>query len=228
MANRGADEMDLIHYAMVGGMPAHELPREDAGVFAEWFKTLPDFQKEFYKETGLNKVIENHARRLYETAADHYNKETPENPISIKDAKNVIALAFSCLTKIDNSRAVRNRMTLKEITAVINRPSFASGSGWKGPGYFSERRATHSLRPFKTENKSTHSLTEDSVLDITHESLIRNWGMLNKWASQEFEFYSTFLDLKKQLDRWKAHRKEPGLFTSYRSIIIFRTLVPEV
>jgi hypothetical protein len=209
MANRGTDEMDLIHYAMVGGMPADELPRDDAGVFAEWFNTLPDFQKEFYQETGLNKVIENHARRLYETAADHYNRGTLENPISIKDAKNVIALAFSCLTKIDNSRAVRNRMTLKEITAVINRPSLSVAVVGKVLDIFREEGNSF-IRPFKTENIASHSLAEDSVLDITHESLIRNWGILNKWASQEFEFYSTFLDLKKQLDRWKAHRKSQG------------------
>ena len=36
----------------------------------------------------------------------------------------------------------------------------------------------------------------DTVLDITHESLIRNWNKLNTWANQEFEFYSTYVDLK--------------------------------
>ena len=209
MANRGADEMDLIHYAMVGGMPANELPQEAAGIFADWFKTLPAFQKEFYQETGLNKVIENHARRLYETAADYYNNNNPENSISIKDAKNTIALAFSCLTKIDNSRAVRNRMTVKEITSVINRSHLTVTVVGKLLDIFREEGNSF-VRPFITENEGTDTLTEDTVLDITHESLIRNWGMLNKWANQEFEFYSTFLDLKKQLDRWKAHRRSQG------------------
>jgi hypothetical protein len=209
MADRGAAEMDLIHYAMVGGMPANELPEKDAKIFAEWFGTLPDFQKEFYNATGLDKVIENHARRLYETAADHYNKSNPDSTISIRDAKNIVALAFSCLTKIDNSRAVRNRMTLTEITAVINRPALSANVVGKVLDIFREEGNSF-IRPFKTEDKSTHVLAEDAVIDITHESLIRNWGMLNKWANQEYDFYSTFLDLKKQLERWKAHGKSQG------------------
>jgi energy-coupling factor transporter ATP-binding protein EcfA2 len=209
VADRGAEEMDLIHYAMVGGMHATELPEQDAKIFADWFSTLPDFQKEFYSAAGLDKVIENHARRLYEIAADQYNRSNPDATISIKDAKNIVALAFSCLTKIDNSRAVRNRMTLREITAVINRPSLPVTVIGKVLDIFREEGNSF-IRPFKTEDESTHVLAEDAVLDITHESLIRNWGMLNKWANQEFEFYSTFLDLKKQLDRWKGHGKSQG------------------
>lgn len=209
MADRGAEEMDLIHYAMVGGMPSSELPPSDLVRFEEWFKSLPDYQQKFYGETGLNKVIENHASRLYESAAGYYNAEHPDTPITTKDAKNIIALTFSCLTKIDNSRAVRNRMTLKEITAIINR-SHLSAEIVGGVLNIFREEGNSFIRPFKTDDKATHVLSPDSVLDITHESLIRNWGMLHKWASQEFEYYSTFLDLKKQLDRWKEHRKSSG------------------
>jgi hypothetical protein len=204
-----AEEMDLLHYAMVGGMPANELPAEDVQRFNDWFNTLPEFQKSFYNETGLNKVIENHARRLYETAADEYNSSNPGKPITVKDAKNIIALTFSCLTKIDNSRAVRNRMTLNEITAVINRSELTSNIVGSVLNIFREEGNSF-IRPFKSSSENTHFLAGDVVLDITHESLIRNWGMLNKWANQEFEFYSTFLDLKKHLDRWKAHGKSSG------------------
>jgi len=79
------------------------------------------------------------------------------------------------------------------------------------------------IRPFKTEDKSIDVLGEDTVLDITHESLIRNWGMLNKWANQEYEFYSTFLDLKKQLDRWKAHGKSQGYLLPIGPLSYFET-----
>ena len=132
-----------------------------------------------------------------------------ENPITTKDAKNIIALTFSCLTKIDNSRAVRNRMTLEEITAIINRPHLSAEIVGRVLNIFREEGNSF-IRPFKTDDKATYVLSHDSVLDITHESLIRNWGMLHKWASQEFEYYSTFLDLKKQLDRWKEHGKNSG------------------
>jgi len=209
MANRGAEEMDLIHYAMVGGMPANELPPDDLYRFEAWFKSLPEYEQKFYQETGLNKVIENHASRLYESAAEYYNKENPDSPITTREAKNIIALTFSCLTKIDNSRAVRNRMTLQEIAAIVNRPLLSAEIVGKVLNIFREEGNSF-IRPFKTEDKTTHILSTDAVLDITHESLIRNWGMLHKWARQEYEYYSTFLDLKKQLDRWKEHGRSKG------------------
>src|SRR5687767_12508007 len=123
-ADRGNEEMDLLHYAMVGGMPANELPEEDIAAYNKWFDNVPESRKKYYEDTGLNQVIEIHASILYETAWEYYNRAHPQAPISQKDAKRIIALSFSCLTKIDHSRAVRNRMSLTEITSIINNPSF--------------------------------------------------------------------------------------------------------
>ena len=46
----------------------------------------------------------------------------------------IIRTAFTCLTKIDQSRAVRNRMTLQEITNILGNPAFDTEWG----GYFAE------------------------------------------------------------------------------------------
>jgi energy-coupling factor transporter ATP-binding protein EcfA2 len=205
-ADNGAEEMDLIHYAMVGGMPANELPDSDQKKFLQWFKTLPEHQRVYYHDTGLNKVIEIHASTLYENAWEYYNKSNPESPISQQEAKRIVALTFSGLTKIDNSRAVRNRMSLGEITEIINTPNLSSQVIGGVLNIFREEGNSF-IRPFKTEDPESHLLIENTVLDITHESLIRNWNKLNTWANQEFEFYSTFLDFKKQLDRWKNNNK---------------------
>lgn len=205
-ADSGSEEMDLIHYAKVGGMAANELPENDQRIFLQWFKTLPEHQRVYYHQTGLSKVIEIHASILYENAWEYYNKLNPENPISQQEAKRIIALTFSGLTKIDNSRAVRNRMSLGELTEIINSPSLTSKVVGDVLNIFREEGNSF-IRPFKTEDPDTHTLHEETVLDITHESLIRNWNKLNSWANQEFEFYSTYLDFKKQLDRWKANGK---------------------
>lgn len=206
MASHGDEEMDLVHYAMVGGMPASELPDEGRHHFETWFATLPDYQKQFYETTGLDKVIENQANRLYESASSVYNAQHPGHPISGKDAKNIIALTFSCLTRIDNSRAVRNRMTLGEITAIINRPEITPTIVGKVIDIFREEGNSF-IRPFKD---NVVELSVDTVLDITHESLIRNWGKLRKWASNEYAYYNTFIDLRKQLERWKQNGKRSG------------------
>jgi len=208
-ASRGQEEMDVIHYAMVGGMPVDELPDEDKLRFNNWFSALPDYQKELYKTTGLNRVIEIHATALYNRAYSYYSENNPNALITIKDTKRIIAITFSCLTKIDNSRAVRNRMSLTEITEIINDPELDKKKVGAVLNLFREEGNSF-IRPFKTEDESTHTLAPEAVLDITHESLIRNWSKLNTWAIQEYEYYTTYLDFKKQLDRWKASGKRSG------------------
>jgi energy-coupling factor transporter ATP-binding protein EcfA2 len=208
-ADSGQEEMDLIHYAMVGGMPASELPDEEQERFLSWFATLPESQKKFYKETGLNKIIEIHASTLYENAWEFYNQKHPDKPLSQHDAKRIIVNTFCCLTKIDNSRAVRNRMTLGEITEIINTPEFTADVVGHVINIF-RQEGNSFIRPFITDDPSSHTLTTETVLDITHESLIRNWSKLTRWAEKEFEFYSTYLDFRKQLTRWKQSGRSSG------------------
>jgi energy-coupling factor transporter ATP-binding protein EcfA2 len=208
-ADHGRQEMDLIHYAMVGGMAATELPDEDQLNFQKWVESLPQIQQKYFQETGLNKVIEIHATGLYENAWENYNSKNPEQPITQQQAKRIIALTFSCLTKIDNSRAVRNRMSLGEITGIINSPGITPKVVSDVLRIYREEGNSF-IRPFITEDPASHEIAADTVLDITHESLIRNWNKLNTWANHEFEFYSTYQDFKKQLDRWKNSGKSSG------------------
>ena len=102
----------------------------------------------------------------------------PDRAITQQDAKRIIALTFSCLTKIDNSRAVRNRMSLGEITGIINSPAFTTEVVSEVLSIYREEGNSF-IRPFKTDDPSTHKISPDTVLDITHESLIRNWNKLN-------------------------------------------------
>ena len=208
-AGNGSAEMDLLHYAMVGGMPAGDLPDEDQQTFNSWLAALPAQQQKLYAETGLQKVIEIHASQLYENAGEEYNRHYPAEPISTREAKRIIALTFSCLTKYDNSRAVRNRMSLAEITSIINAPNLSPEIIGRVINIYREEGNSF-IRPFKTEDPKTHDLPPAAVLDITHESLIRNWDKLNQWANREFEFYATYQDFQKQVERWKSSGKSSG------------------
>src|SRR5579871_58388 len=209
VADYGNDEMDLLHYAKTGGMPAEDLPDEDKEKFHNWFSKLPEYQQHFFKDTGLSKVIEIHANTLYENAWENYDKTYGENPITKQEAKRIVAMTFSCLTKIDNSRAVRNRMTLSEITAIINSPKITPEIAGNVINIY-RKEGNSFIHPFSTDDPETQKISNDTVLDITHESLIRNWNKLNIWANKEFEFYSTYLDFKKQLDRWRTSGKKRG------------------
>ncbi len=222
VADQGRQEMDLIHYAKVGGMPVNELPDEEQAEFKQWFDALPQIRQKYYKDTGLSKVIEIHASVLYENAWEYYNAKHHDTPISQQDAKRIIALTFSCLTKIDNSRAVRNRMSLGEITSIINSPVITTEVVSEVLSIYREEGNSF-IRPFKTEDPATQKISPETVLDITHESLIRNWDKLNTWANQEFEFYTTFLDFKKQLDRWKKSGKSRGFLLPIGPLTYFET-----
>ena len=205
-ADHGREEMDLIHYAMVGGMEFKDLPDDDQEKFQDWFGNLPEYKKNYFKETGLNKVIEIHANSLYEGAYEYYHNNDNAEPISRQSAKRIIALTFSCLTKIDNSRAVRNRMSLQEITEIINDPKLNAETVGKVINIYREEGNAF-IRPFKTGEDASQNLSTETVLDITHESLIRNWNKLDDWASTEFNYYTTYLDFSTQLKRWKENGK---------------------
>ncbi len=234
MADEGKAEMDLLHYAMVGGMKGSDLPGEDVNNFQQWFRQLPSKIQACYQQPHLHNVLNTHANKLYNFAAqedgvvrgegvirgdtrgvvrgdtNHGSEDTNhgsgsgdmshegQQNISEADAQRIIETAFKCLTKIDNSRAVRNRMTLGEITAVLNQPHLNFKIIGTVLNVFREPGNTL-LRPFQDD---VPELQENSVLDITHESLIRNWENLAGWAKDEFTSYTTYLDFNQQLNRW--------------------------
>jgi len=203
-AGHGREEMDLLHYAMVGGMSGEQLPKEVKGRFLTWKEQLPPHEKEYLNNPGLANVLDIHANKLFEGAAA-YCAQHGHPEVTPKQARFIIALTFACLTRIDENRAVRNRMTLQEIKDIINVPEDSTEVVGTVLSIFREPENTL-VRPFIAEG-SKRSITPDDVLDITHEALIRNWKLLKKWAAQEFEYYNTFLDFKKQVDRWIENGK---------------------
>ncbi len=191
MADEGRSEMDLLHYAMVGGMKGTELQAKEAANFEKWFNGLPVKIQDCYQQPDLQNVLNTHANKLYNFAVSN-------KVVSEADAQQIIETAFKCLTKIDNSRAVRNRMSLEEITSIINQPHLDNKKVGHVLSIFRESGNTL-LRPFIDE---VPELSGESVLDITHESLIRNWENLSQWAKDEFNSYTIYLDFSQQLNRW--------------------------
>jgi hypothetical protein len=204
-AKEGKEELDLIHYAMAGGMSPKELPVEDRGTFNKWFDSLPPELQKAYQHPGLSQIIDAHANKLYLSAADHYN-QNHDTKISSADAQLIIKVTFVCLTKMDEGRAVRNRMTLQEITDILSRPELSCEVVGGVLNIFREPGNTF-IRPYITEIPESNHLKPDTVLDITHESLIRNWGLLTSWASEEYDHLTVYEDFKKQMDRWLKSNK---------------------
>ena len=218
-ANNGSEEMDLIHYAMVGGMPVSELPDEQVARFNQWFASLPSPIKACYHQPNLQNVLDTHTNKLYEQVGEYCVPVTRQT-ISHDDAKVIIKTAFTCLTKIDQSRAVRNRMSLSEITNILNDPRFGTKEVGTVLNIFREPGNTF-IRPFITDDPATHNLSDHDVLDITHESLIRNWKYLEEWAKEEFDNYTVSLDFEQQLNRWVESGKSNGFLLSIGPLTYF-------
>ncbi|HCW05994.1 MAG TPA: hypothetical protein DGG95_01370 [Cytophagales bacterium] len=218
-ATQGTEEMDLIHYAMVGGMRADELPEEHQTKFQQWFEQLPQRVKDCYLEPNLQNVLDTHANKLFESASEDYKTKTGKE-ISDAIVKEIIKKAFTCLTKIDQSRAVRNRMTLKEIWNILNLKDVDIDTVGGVLNIFREPGNTF-VRPFITEDTASGKLSEDDVLDITHESLIRNWELLDQWAKEEFNNYTISLDFEQQLNRWVENNKSNDFLLSIGPLTYF-------
>ncbi len=202
MADKGEKEIDLIHLAQIAGISSQLLPPEDSNAFDTWLDALPEFKKKYFEEPSISNILAAHANELYEE--DHSTEV-----ISQPDAQRVIKLTFQCLTKIDANRAVRNRMTLREITDIINRPNLNS-EAVASILYVFRKQGNTFISPFVSDDKEKTALAEDTVLEITHESLIRNWDLLKQWADEEYANWHNFQDFNKQLQRWVDSEKSNG------------------
>jgi energy-coupling factor transporter ATP-binding protein EcfA2 len=219
-ADHGKEEMDLIHYAMVGGMSVNELPDEQVKRFNQWFNALPHEIKVCYHKPSLQNVLDTHTNKLFEQAAGYYTDKTSK-PISREDAKMIIRTTFTCLTKIDQSRAVRNRMTLQEITNILSHPAYDASAVGTVLNIFREPGNTF-IHPFITDdNPESQILQADHVLDITHESLIRNWQYLGQWAREEYDSHSVSVDFEQQLGRWVNSGKSNSFLLSIGPLTYF-------
>jgi hypothetical protein len=111
-------------------------------------------------------------------------------------------------------------MTLEEITNIIGRPQFGTKEVGDVLNIFREPGNTF-IRPFILDNSQSQTLSDGDILDITHESLIRNWEFLEQWAKEEFDNYNISLDFEQQLNRWVESGKSNDFLLSIGPLTYF-------
>jgi hypothetical protein len=223
VANNGNDEMDLVHLAKLAGLPTKYLSNEDKNKFEKWIGEQESFKQKYYKNTGLSNVLNMHANILYETAHFYYQElvEWSNAEITEEDSRYIIMTAFQSLTKIDAGRAVRNRVTLREITNIINHNNIEYETVCGVLNIF-RLPGNNFIRPYiNPEDVDTQYLEANTVLDITHEALIRNWEILSFWESEEKENYNNFHDFKIQLERWTNNNRSNQFLLPIGTLVHF-------
>ncbi|MBL4655428.1 MAG: WD40 repeat domain-containing protein, partial [Bacteroidia bacterium] len=126
---------------------------------------------------------------------------------------SITEATFKCLTKIDDNRAIRNLMTLQEITEMLG-DNYSTEQVAQTIDKFREQGNTL-IRPFKTEQET---ITKDTVLDITHEALIRNWQRLSDWSWEEHASVQMYREFRSQLDKWKNNNYQKSYLMSVGSL----------
>ena len=210
-ADNGHETLDLLHFAKIAGISRDSLTDEERKDFDKWYSKLPYYQKKYFEKPALNNVLNAHAGTLYESAYDHFmhNANWAEKSISPEESKLIIEKAFKTLTKIDNNRQVRNRCTVNEITGIINRPNITNATVCGVLNIFRAQENTL-LRPFMMDNSvESQYLPGDTVLDVTHEALIRNWEMLSQWDIEELDNLKEYNDFNSQVQRWIDNGRSP-------------------
>lgn len=141
--------------------------------------------KDYERIGGLEKTLSNHA--------DEALNGMKEDEIKI--TKNI----FQSLTTIDeNGRKIRRPALLSHLAAI-------TGAG-KNDILRIINRFIEDKRSFLIINKTTDP--DDPLIDISHESLIRQWNTLSQWVDEEGESASYYLQLAEAARLHKLQRKD--------------------
>jgi WD40 repeat protein len=156
--------------------PAHAW-RDAADLAAGVTLTLDDYEQ----VGGLAQALSNHADEAYETLD--------------AEQRRIAAVLFRCLSeRSPTQRDTRRPVQLGAVAAVAGVPPAqvaAVADVFRQPD-----------RSFITPSADV-ILYPDTVLDISHESLIRQWQRLNAWADQEAEAAETYRRLAQTARLWK-------------------------
>ena len=223
VADDGNQELGLLHLAKIAGMPSKILKIGDRENFDAWLLQIEDFRQVYYDKPMLTNVLNTHANILYEKAFDYFseNIDWAKQNITKADAQLIIKIAFKSLTKIDEGRAVRNRMTLREITQIINLPHITYETVCGVMNIYRLQDSTF-VRPFiNDQDIATQYLSADDTFDITHEALIRNWKYLQEWEAEEMDNLSNLKDFQIQLNRWKDNNKSDAFLLAAGALAYF-------
>jgi hypothetical protein len=198
-ANDGQEEMDLIHLAKSGGISAKMLNVEDRNVFQQWFENLPAYKKKLLETPSLSNVLNAHANELL------FQENNATLTLSeIENSRNVkiIKRLFQSLTSYDKGRIVRRRASVDEVMELVNDPTLSLNE-FNAMLLKFRIEGNSFIKPYLSE--SSEILNKDVILDITHESLIRNWKLVGQWVLEEEENVQTWLEIEKPLQIWKKN-----------------------
>ncbi len=147
---------------------------------------LPHYQS----AGGIARALNDHADEIYSSLSEQERLLT--------------AKIFRCLTTMEGGRAVRRPVSIGRLCAVVGASDSATHERVAGiVRRFADRE--HSLLL-----SSMPELEAETVIDISHESLIRKWNRLREWVESEAKSADWYRDLARDVRRYFS--QEAGLY----------------
>jgi hypothetical protein len=139
---------------------------------------------------GISRALDDHAGEVYSSLSE------PDQRLAAK--------VFRCLTTSQAGRAVRRPASLGRLCAVVG----------AGDSEASERVAAIVRRFADREHSllvcSDSEFAAETVIDISHESLIRKWNRLREWVDAEAKSADWYRDLARDVRRYFS--QDAGLY----------------
>lgn len=140
--------------------------------------------KDYVEAGGLDEALSRHADEAY-NELDGEQQHTAE------------ILFKSLCQRGGQSRETRRRVNLSTVAEVAQVPP---------------ESLRNVIEVFRRSDRNfivcSPETDPDPILDISHESLIRNWKKFNRWATEEEESAATYRRLEDQAIRWQQGRAD--------------------
>ena len=139
---------------------------------------------ELYDEFSgnLGDILENSAEQAYE---------------NLGEMRGVAEILFRRLTqKDDKGSYTRTAVTLEELIDL-------TGKAKATLQQVIDTFRSHRYRFLTPEIELKPTLESSDIIDITHESLIRQWKRLRKWADEEYDLFKDYEHLDESITYWK-------------------------
>jgi formylglycine-generating enzyme required for sulfatase activity len=200
----------VAHIANDMGVDPDQLPLMQHALMRLWEEALlrdratPLLRLDDYLAAGgLKASLSHHADEILAEVA----RDTPERA-------RIARQLFCLLTEGQGQRAVRRLAPVAEVAAVSQQPIEEVrrvADAFRAPG-----------RSLLTPPPEV-LLTADTVLDISHESLIRQWDALKEWKHREAESVRGYREAERNIERWIAGQAALWQAPELRALLDWRT-----
>ena len=184
----GDDQLPVLQHALMQMWTVAE-KKASVADHDEKKEPLIELQRDVYEEVGgLRNALSNHADETY-------------NKLSQK-GKRIAQYLFCALTeRIDGGRDIRRPVRVSEVATVAG---VSSEAVIEVADQF-----RHPDQCFLVPSiEDLEKLDAESLLDISHESLIRLWDKLRSWVEQEAKSAEIYHRLETTALRWKNERAD--------------------